>query len=1059
MPDEFDIFSSHDRETESFECTTPKANKRQRKYRIHQVAKDFELRTKDIIDILTRNNVPVKNHMQILNRHELDIIFNTLISRSTNSISNSQKEPCAIYQSEQQFCEAQQMNKTTIIKDASARIDAEAYRRRMDLTDVEIQAGITHIGDSAFHNCQYLRKISIPDSVIYLGRGVFKSCRNLENVQLSKNITTINESTFRNCCSLSNIIIPEGIVEIKSKSFMGCSSLKEIHLPTTLRSIGEGVFNRCEGLKHIYIEPGIKRLNLNCLGLRMGNGLVLHLPVTVDEIIKIGDDLYPSLQIAAIENSFAYNWAMENGIRCFKDDTSPLERTTSEEIVHNELSEKDSWIQKAISLFKAAQFENAYSIYNEYIERYGADVGVYNKMVQCIRQGKLEHSIGKILEKIVFSESTYKGSDEKYIKRLYEYYREIDDETAIQHLFSIFPRAIEFCQLSYSTIKALNFLGKYDAALLALSDLKMLGLVTEDEYYSTRLSILGNLCPSDAIVLAQSMLDEQEKSHCIDQTTVDKYVKLCKETGNYDDAIQRLLRVRNAVKYKATQLHYSLELLELYIVSGHIDAAKQEYNEIKPVVLKAVTSSATGISAKAANYFYSKLANIKPVLFEAEMPVPEVSAAFENSETDDITGFTDEDQSNSYIAVPSHNEAVEIKDEKPIDDKPGSASANQNSPKSFETGERNHHSTLWVNYLRNANKASKAIKKCFNLYQGEESTIADNKVLFASTLILIKHKFATVFGTRHFEVTDYELFCENFPVYEIWCFNEEEIDEVCCLLTKLEWLMLQFNPLTNKTSYRVGNNLSNLLCQKTNFLIGNREVSYTAVDPITKELTFFGLSVFLSTFLDKDEKQAFVFTLLGGDIAYKKVLDKQLFSLIPSSKQELLFSRDNHIKKSFDFLFNYNVLARFIIETERHAVENSDILSPTQANANATPFKNTIYSYFSYSENVVDGVLSIYMECRNGSCVGDSTQSGELFSPKWLIAKMILCAEKANAVDAKFFMKLIQNTCDFLFTYKYYFILRDVSKLDYSKSHADSIHRFKKSIVHYLRMMMRTIWL
>ena len=116
MPDEFDIFSSHDRETESFECTTPKANKRQRKYRIHQVAKDFELRTKDIIDILTRNNVPVKNHMQILNRHELDIIFNTLISRSTNSISNSQKEPCAIYQSEQQFCEAQQMNKTTIIK-------------------------------------------------------------------------------------------------------------------------------------------------------------------------------------------------------------------------------------------------------------------------------------------------------------------------------------------------------------------------------------------------------------------------------------------------------------------------------------------------------------------------------------------------------------------------------------------------------------------------------------------------------------------------------------------------------------------------------------------------------------------------------------------------------------------------------------------------------------------------------------------------------------------------------------------------------------------------------
>ena len=45
------------------------------KYRIHEVAKDFNVASKEISQILTDYVAPPKNHMQVLENPELDIIF------------------------------------------------------------------------------------------------------------------------------------------------------------------------------------------------------------------------------------------------------------------------------------------------------------------------------------------------------------------------------------------------------------------------------------------------------------------------------------------------------------------------------------------------------------------------------------------------------------------------------------------------------------------------------------------------------------------------------------------------------------------------------------------------------------------------------------------------------------------------------------------------------------------------------------------------------------------------------------------------------------------------
>ncbi len=52
------------------------------KYRIHEVAKDFGKQTKEINDIMTKYFAPPKNHMQVLEDHELAVIFDYLTQKN-----------------------------------------------------------------------------------------------------------------------------------------------------------------------------------------------------------------------------------------------------------------------------------------------------------------------------------------------------------------------------------------------------------------------------------------------------------------------------------------------------------------------------------------------------------------------------------------------------------------------------------------------------------------------------------------------------------------------------------------------------------------------------------------------------------------------------------------------------------------------------------------------------------------------------------------------------------------------------------------------------------------
>ncbi len=82
----------------------------------------------------------------------------------------------------------------------------------VEITELEIPAGVTTIKNYAFYGCSSLTSVTIPDSV-----------------------RCIDEEAFYGCSSLTSITIPNNVYAINSYAFSGCSKLTEI----TFKGTGE----------------------------------------------------------------------------------------------------------------------------------------------------------------------------------------------------------------------------------------------------------------------------------------------------------------------------------------------------------------------------------------------------------------------------------------------------------------------------------------------------------------------------------------------------------------------------------------------------------------------------------------------------------------------------------------------------------------------------------------------------------------------------------------------------------------------------------------------------
>ena len=136
------------------------------------------------------------------------------------------------------------------------------YKYNSQIQAVNIESGVTSIGNYAFYGMPVLKQVTIPDGVKMVGAYAFKNCTVLKNVQLPTGLKKLGESAFYGCSTLERIAVPEGIYTIWAYTFKNCTSLTEVTLPSTLIKLDEAAFYGCASLEEIDIPDQVSIIGM-----------------------------------------------------------------------------------------------------------------------------------------------------------------------------------------------------------------------------------------------------------------------------------------------------------------------------------------------------------------------------------------------------------------------------------------------------------------------------------------------------------------------------------------------------------------------------------------------------------------------------------------------------------------------------------------------------------------------------------------------------------------------------------------------------------------------------
>lgn len=145
------------------------------------------------------------------------------------------------------------------------------YDKRSGIQSVEIEEGVTSIGNSAFYDCTKITYAIIPNSVTGIGDDAFGGCA-FTSVTIPKSVTSIGRLVFTSCNKLTAINVDkdntkfcsvDGVLFNKdqTKLIQYPGGLQGAYtVPNTVTNIGDDAFNLCSGLTDVTIPSGVTRI-------------------------------------------------------------------------------------------------------------------------------------------------------------------------------------------------------------------------------------------------------------------------------------------------------------------------------------------------------------------------------------------------------------------------------------------------------------------------------------------------------------------------------------------------------------------------------------------------------------------------------------------------------------------------------------------------------------------------------------------------------------------------------------------------------------------------------
>lgn len=144
--------------------------------------------------------------------------------------------------------------KAIAIPEGVTRIEGDTFYKCANLADVTLGSAIEYIGEDAFMYTTNLKKIDLPDSLVTTGNNAFKYS-GLEEITLPANYqptsASAGNSIFHSCENLKKVTLNDGLEILVNSMFNGCTSLEEIKIPTSVTLIGSSAFSGCTSLEKV----------------------------------------------------------------------------------------------------------------------------------------------------------------------------------------------------------------------------------------------------------------------------------------------------------------------------------------------------------------------------------------------------------------------------------------------------------------------------------------------------------------------------------------------------------------------------------------------------------------------------------------------------------------------------------------------------------------------------------------------------------------------------------------------------------------------------------------
>ncbi len=129
--------------------------------------------------------------------------------------------------------------------------------QKCGVTELTIPEGVSEVGMQALRNCTKLVSIGFPSTLETIPDNICGGCTSLEKAAISEGTKVIGDSAFSFCTSLETVVFPESLETIKAAAFTHCTALSEVTLGNQLRTIEGAAFQMCKSLKTLKLGESV----------------------------------------------------------------------------------------------------------------------------------------------------------------------------------------------------------------------------------------------------------------------------------------------------------------------------------------------------------------------------------------------------------------------------------------------------------------------------------------------------------------------------------------------------------------------------------------------------------------------------------------------------------------------------------------------------------------------------------------------------------------------------------------------------------------------------------